>query len=157
MPDCESPTLARVLPREPGKDLRSLFHDQGNRQRDRPGAFGRAGHCGPKPWRHPRSQRARPGDRGPGLYPGQDKNLAEVQEVSLTRRDIQEWYGFLEMLSPEGKTSMLQDIEAGRKTEVEMFAGEIAKMGKAHHVPTPVNQTILHLIRVLEQAGPAAG
>ena len=83
--------------------------------------------------------------------------LAEVQEVNLTRRDIQEWYGFFEMLSPEGKTSMLQDIEAGRKTEVEMFAGEMVKMGKAHHVPTPVNQTILHLIRVLEQTGPVAG
>jgi 2-dehydropantoate 2-reductase len=77
--------------------------------------------------------------------------LAEVKEVNLTSRDIEDWYTFQKTLSPQGKTSMLQDIEAGRKTEVEMFAGKVEQLGQAHGVPTPVNQTVYRIIRVLEQ------
>jgi 2-dehydropantoate 2-reductase len=76
--------------------------------------------------------------------------LARVQGVTLEERDLQKWYPILAGLSPEGKTSMLQDIEAGRKTEVEMFAGKITQLGADHGVPTPVNQTLLRIIRVLE-------
>jgi 2-dehydropantoate 2-reductase len=53
-------------------------------------------------------------------------------------------------LSPEGKTSMLQDIESRRKTEVEMFAGTVTEMGRTFGIPTPVNQTLLRMIRILE-------
>ncbi len=58
--------------------------------------------------------------------------LAEIQGIDLTSRDIQEWHSFLEVLSPQGKTSMLQDIEAGRKTEVEIFGGKVVAMGRTH-------------------------
>lgn len=77
--------------------------------------------------------------------------LTDVMDINLTNRDIEEWYPFLNVLSPQGKTSMLQDIEAGRKTEVEMFGEKVVELGKAHGVPTPVNQTVLQIIRVLEQ------
>ncbi len=76
--------------------------------------------------------------------------LAEKVSVNLTRKDLDEWLAVLSTLSPEGKTSMLQDIEAGRKTEVEVFAEKVVSMGEEYHVPTPVNQTILHIIKVLE-------
>ena len=77
--------------------------------------------------------------------------LTDVMDVNLTNRDIEEWYPFLNVLSPQGKTSMLQDIEAGRKTEVEIFGGKVVELGKTHGVTTPVNQTVLQIIRVLEQ------
>jgi 2-dehydropantoate 2-reductase len=77
--------------------------------------------------------------------------LTDVMDVNLTDRDIEEWYSFLKVLSPQGKTSMLQDIEAGRKTEVDIFGGKVVELGKTHGVPTPVNQTVLQIIRVLEQ------
>ncbi len=77
--------------------------------------------------------------------------LTDVMHVNLTDRDIEEWYSFLNVLSPQGKTSMLQDIEAGRKTEVEIFGGKVVELGETHGVPTPVNQTLLQIIRVLEQ------
>ncbi|MBW2560315.1 MAG: ketopantoate reductase family protein [Deltaproteobacteria bacterium] len=77
--------------------------------------------------------------------------LTDVMDVNLTNRDIEEWYSFLNILSPQGKTSMLQDIEAGRKTEVEIFGGKVVDLGKTHGVATPVNQTLLQIIRVLEQ------
>ena len=45
---------------------------------------------------------------------------------------------------------MLQDVEAGRKTEVEMFAGKVIELGKRHGVPTPINQSLFDLIKDIE-------
>ena len=77
--------------------------------------------------------------------------VAQAAGVNLTEQDLADWYKFLNSLSPQGKTSMLQDIEAGRKTEVELFAGKMVAMGKQYGIPTPVNQTVLDMIHVLEQ------
>lgn len=77
--------------------------------------------------------------------------LAEAKKIQLTEKDLDHWHTVLQSLSPGGKTSMLQDIEAGRKTEVEMFAGKVVALGKNLSVPTPVNQAVLHIIRVLEE------
>ncbi len=77
--------------------------------------------------------------------------LAQAQGVDLREDDIAAWYRYLNTLSPAGKTSMLQDIEAGRPTEVEIFAGKVVTLGQAHGIPTPVNETVLRIIRVLEQ------
>jgi 2-dehydropantoate 2-reductase len=78
-------------------------------------------------------------------------SLAKVSKVNLTQQDIKDWYPVLNRLSPEGKTSMLQDIEARRKTEVEVFGGKVIELGRAYGVPTPVNQTVFQIIRILEQ------
>lgn len=48
------------------------------------------------------------------------------------------------------KCSMLQDIEHGRKTEVDMFAGSMMRMGKEFGVPTPVNEFLYNAIKTLE-------
>ncbi len=77
--------------------------------------------------------------------------LAEVSRVNLVERDISEWKSVLSTLSPEGKTSMLQDIEAGRKTEVEIFGGKVVELGAKYALPTPANQIVLSIIQVLEQ------
>lgn len=53
----------------------------------------------------------------------------------------------------DGKTSMLQDILAGRKTEVDIFAGEIIKLGKKYGIPTPYNQVLYDLIKIKENIG----
>ncbi len=77
--------------------------------------------------------------------------LAQRVGVNLGEQDLDEWNAVLKTLSPKGKTSMLQDIEAGRKTEIEIFAGKVVELGKSHGIPTPVNQTILNIVHVLEQ------
>lgn len=79
--------------------------------------------------------------------------LAQVAGVNLSEQDISDWYPVLRQLSPLGKTSMLQDVEAGRKTEVEMFGGKVVALGKARSIPTPVNETVVQIIRVLEETG----
>lgn len=77
--------------------------------------------------------------------------LAVAQGIDMSEKDIEDWYPMLRSLSPQGKTSMLQDIEAGRKTEVEIFGGKMVELGKKYGVPTPVNETVLRIIRVLEK------
>jgi 2-dehydropantoate 2-reductase len=46
---------------------------------------------------------------------------------------------------------MLQDIEAGRATEVDIFAGKVIDLGNTYGIPTPVNEILYHAIKVLEQ------
>jgi 2-dehydropantoate 2-reductase len=77
--------------------------------------------------------------------------LAEKESVSLAEGDINAWLAVLAGLNPYGKTSMLQDVEAGKKTEVEMFAGRIIELGRRHGVPTPVNQLLLEKIVEIEK------
>ena len=77
--------------------------------------------------------------------------LAQHQQINLTRQDILDWYPVQSALSPQGKTSMLQDIEAQRQTEVDIFAGKVIALGKASGIATPVNQTVAHIIRAMEQ------
>jgi 2-dehydropantoate 2-reductase len=76
--------------------------------------------------------------------------LARAIKVDLSERDIGEFYKVLETLNAEGKTSMLQDVEAGRKTEVEMLAGTMIELGKRHGVPTPVNQKLFYELKRIE-------
>jgi 2-dehydropantoate 2-reductase len=70
--------------------------------------------------------------------------------TGLTKVDLKDWYKILDNMSPHGKTSMLQDVEAKRKTEVEMFSGALSKLGKKCSVPTPVNDTLYRLIKATE-------
>lgn len=77
--------------------------------------------------------------------------LAEPAGVNLAVSDIQEWYTFMNTLDPGGKTSMLQDIEAGRSTEVDIFSGKVIALGKEFGLPTPVNEIFFNTIKAIEQ------
>jgi len=50
------------------------------------------------------------------------------------------------------KASMLQDVQAGRQTEVAALNGGIVAFGEANHVPTPLNAAIWALIEGLEHS-----
>jgi len=76
--------------------------------------------------------------------------LAKTAGVRLCEEDIENWYKVLDGLGPEGKTSMLQDVEAGRKTEVEMFAGKVVELGRKYRIPVPVNENLFASIREIE-------
>jgi 2-dehydropantoate 2-reductase len=73
--------------------------------------------------------------------------------IDLDAPDVIQFLRILDTLHPSGKTSMLQDIEAGRKTEVDLFAGTVIQMGKKYNVATPVNETLYRIIMAMEQMG----
>ena len=65
--------------------------------------------------------------------------LAAKEGVSIADEDIDKWYTIIDGLKSDGMPSMVQDLRAGRETEVELFAGTIKRLGKKHNIPTPVN------------------
>ena len=50
----------------------------------------------------------------------------------------------------EHKTSMLQDVEAGRPTEVDALVGSILELGAVAEVPTPAIAAVYGCMRLLE-------
>ncbi|MBS1662037.1 MAG: ketopantoate reductase family protein [Bacteroidetes bacterium] len=78
-------------------------------------------------------------------------HLSRAMDIGLEPSDVDTFLKILDTLHPEGKTSMLQDIEAGRKSEVDLFAGTVIQLGKKYNVATPVNEMLYRLILALEE------
>lgn len=76
--------------------------------------------------------------------------LAKCEGVQRCENLVNDVIKALFLMSEDGKTSMWQDIEAGKKTELDIFAGTVLELGKKHNVPTPYNQVFYEMIRLLE-------
>jgi 2-dehydropantoate 2-reductase len=50
------------------------------------------------------------------------------------------------------KASMLQDVEAGRETEIDFLNGGVVRFGREHGVPTPLNDAVTALIKGVERS-----
>jgi 2-dehydropantoate 2-reductase len=68
--------------------------------------------------------------------------IAKAEGVNNTDNLLDDALKALNIMSPDGKTSMLQDVEAGRKTEVDIFAGVVTELGKKHGIKTPHNEAL---------------
>lgn len=51
------------------------------------------------------------------------------------------------------RSSMLQDVAAGRRTEIDYLNGAIVGMGKAHRMETPFNEALVSLIHARDRTG----
>ena len=49
------------------------------------------------------------------------------------------------------KASMLQDLERGAETEVDVINGGVVERGRTHGVPTPLNARIVELVHEMER------
>ena len=77
--------------------------------------------------------------------------LSKKEGVHLTEKDLGYWLKVLGSLSPNGKPSMAQDVEAQRISEVELFAGTVIELGRKYEMPTPVNQELYDKIKSMER------
>jgi 2-dehydropantoate 2-reductase len=48
-------------------------------------------------------------------------------------------------------SSMCQDTIKGKRTEIDFLNGKVVELGRKHHIPTPVNETLVCLIKFLEE------
>ncbi len=55
------------------------------------------------------------------------------------------------LIDPSSRYSTLQDLDAGRKTEVDMFCGTLVRMGRELGVPVPYCECCYALIKALEE------
>lgn len=79
------------------------------------------------------------------------QSVAKAEGVLNTETMVDEALKHLKTMTPDGKTSMLQDVEAGRKTEVDMFAGTVIQLGKKHGISTPYNKILREMIGIIEE------
>lgn len=56
---------------------------------------------------------------------------------------------------PNARPSMLLDHMAGRRSEIDVINGSVPRVGAEVGVPTPVNATVVALVRAREKAFPA--
>jgi len=56
-------------------------------------------------------------------------------------------------IDPHARSSMWEDLEAGRVTEVDWINGEVVRIGRELGVATPVNEKLIALIRAAERGG----
>jgi 2-dehydropantoate 2-reductase len=54
---------------------------------------------------------------------------------------------------PETEPSMLQDVRAGRATEVDILQGAVVERARAHGLETPLMHTLAQLVRAIARAG----
>jgi 2-dehydropantoate 2-reductase len=55
--------------------------------------------------------------------------------------------------APENKSSMLQDLERGRPTEIDFLNGALAARGRALGLEAPRNELLTRLIRATQRQG----
>lgn len=77
--------------------------------------------------------------------------IADAEGVKLTDDDLQECIALERTLKPDGYPSMRQDAVAKRRTEVDLFAGTVIKLGRKHGIATPVNQRYYDAVKRMEQ------
>ena len=81
------------------------------------------------------------------------KAVAAAQSIELDA-DPEELidYAARRDVAYDHKASMLQDVEARRETEIEFLNGGVARFGREHGVPTPLNDAVAALIRGVERS-----
>lgn len=77
--------------------------------------------------------------------------VAKENGVILTTEDPETiWLKAAEGLPDEFKTSMLQSLEKGAKTEIDYINGAVVRWGEKSNIPTPVNKTLVGNIKGIE-------
>jgi 2-dehydropantoate 2-reductase len=78
--------------------------------------------------------------------------VAQAQQILL---DFDERWnvitGLLKRLAPTAKSSMCQDVERGRQTEIEVINGAIVESGRRLGIGTPYNDVMVWLVKALEE------
>lgn len=80
--------------------------------------------------------------------------VAAAESVELSWGDSaayrREFYDRLVPATYDHRSSMLQDLERGRRTEVDAINGAVWRRGAQRGIATPVNETLTRLIRLRE-------
>ena len=84
--------------------------------------------------------------------------VAQKRRVRLPWKSVAEYrelfYGKLLPATIDHRSSMLQDLERGRRTEIDALNGKICRYGEELEVATPFNAVLTRLIRAKERMAP---
>jgi len=77
--------------------------------------------------------------------------VAEASGIRLPSGDWVERTRRVAAATAQNRSSMLQDLERGRRTEIEAITGEVVRQARALGVSVPLNESILHLLLAAER------
>ena len=77
--------------------------------------------------------------------------IAKAEGIDLTEEDYENGIEIFHTLYPEGYPSMRQDALAGRKSEVDLFAGTVIKIAEKHGIDVPVNRKFYEMVQKMEE------
>lgn len=75
--------------------------------------------------------------------------IAQAKGIDINKADQKSLIG--SKVKPRARYSTLQDLDAHRHTEIDMFSGALMRMGKELGIPTPYNEMTYHMIKALEE------
>jgi 2-dehydropantoate 2-reductase len=76
--------------------------------------------------------------------------VAKAQGINLDQAE--RWRAITSLLKQAigARASMLQDVEAGRRTEIDVVNGAIVEGGRRHSAPTPLNDAMVWMVKSLQ-------
>lgn len=77
--------------------------------------------------------------------------IAEKINIKGSENFIKNAFELIDSIPSDLKSSMLQDVENGKITEVDIFAGEVCKLGKKYNIPTPKNELVFDIIKSIDE------
>ena len=80
---------------------------------------------------------------------GELEAIAAAKGIDLKIADAAAGRG--SAVPPTARYSTLQDLDAKRHTEIDMFSGALMRMGKELGIPTPYNAFTYHIIKAMEE------
>jgi 2-dehydropantoate 2-reductase len=80
--------------------------------------------------------------------------VGRAHGVALGPRVRDEVFAMYRSMPPQAKSSMLEDLERGRRLELPWLGGAVVRLGRDAGVPTPVHETIEKLLLPFVPGGP---
>lgn len=78
--------------------------------------------------------------------------VSGAEGVALDEKDEEQAFTVLSNMHGVGKTSMHQDVEAGRPTENQYFALSLGNLGRKNGIPTPLCDFVYNLVEAKANA-----
>ena len=75
--------------------------------------------------------------------------VARAKGIDMSKTESSSGRG--SAVPPSARYSTLQDLDAGRHTEIDMFSGALVRMGEELGIPVPYNEYTYHMIKALEE------
>jgi len=78
--------------------------------------------------------------------------VARASGVDLGDIELESYLREVVSISPDNRCSMLQDIMAGRETEIDSLCGAVVMRGESEGIPTPCNAILHGLVKGIEKS-----
>jgi 2-dehydropantoate 2-reductase len=83
-------------------------------------------------------------------------DVGVAEGVGLAEDFVDARLAFIDTLPETMQASMLHDLQAGRPLELPWLSGAVVRLGERHRIATPVNRTILAVLKPFVAGSPPA-